>query len=161
MFLDLQLRCRGMRRVLPFISTMLSSLISGHWRQPRPLQCWSSIVLGGKLKCLFWTTAFPIELLFFSAKRIRVSPISCWNSLWRLRTTDLKSMTPSKKWTGNTNVSPSMTSLLTASVLLSTSCFNSISFPWLYPLASKWEIHWFNSTSLALNYSLQFATFGS
>ena len=58
MFLDLQLRCRGMLRVFPFISTMFSSLINGHWRQPRPLQCWSSIVLGGKLKCLspvnFW-----------------------------------------------------------------------------------------------------------
>ena len=72
----------------------------------------------GKLKCLFRTTVSPIELLFFSAKEFRVSSISCWNLLCRLRTTFLKSTTPSKKWTGNTNVSPSLTSFLTASVLL-------------------------------------------
>ena len=95
-FLDLQLRCRGIWRLLPFMTRSLFSFTRGHWRQPRLLQCWSSDVILGKLSCLLRTTLFPIELFFFKANIMRVSPINCLSSLSRLRTSDLNSERPLK-----------------------------------------------------------------
>ena len=96
MFLDLQLRWRGMRIVLPLMTTWLCVFTWGHCKHPRPLQCWSNSALLEKLNCLLRTTRFPIELPFFSANNMRVSPMSCWNSSFRLRTSVLNSDTPSK-----------------------------------------------------------------
>ena len=107
MFLDLQLRWRGIWRLSPFMTRSLFSFTRGHWRQPRLLQCWSSDVILGKLSCLLRTTLFPIELFFFKANIMRVSPINCLSSLSRLRTSDLNSERPLKKWTGKANESTS------------------------------------------------------
>ena len=154
-FFDLQLRCFGMWRVLPLIVTLLSLFIWGHCRQPRALQCWPFDPAKGKQICLLRTTVLPIELFFFSANIMRVSPINWRNSLSKLRTSDLNSATPSKKWMGNTKVSfSSGVALLLVVDLRMVASFSLFNVSYLYPLASKFVMHCVNSSSLVSRFEL-------
>ena len=153
-FLDLQLRWRGIRKGTSLMTTFDWVLTWGHCRQPRPLQRWSSEGLFGKLNFLFWTTLFPIELFFFNAKIMRVSPINSWNSVLRLCTSALKFETPSKKCTGNTRVSPSTVSVVADANLSIAFPFRTFNFVVVYPLASKCVMHCLSSSSLSSVFEL-------
>ena len=112
-FLDLQSRFLGIAMFLPLIVTLGSVMTNGHCRHPPPLQHWLDQVQFLVLICLLRTTVFPIELRFFIANIMCTSPINISNSSLKLWITPLKSLMPSKQWTGKTRVSQSKLGIIT------------------------------------------------